>query len=117
MKLEIGKPIQQGEVYIKRLAEPPKTEGLTVVKETSRGFILSHSESGHHHILTGGTVLERPMRKEGLDAFYAILENPEEVIQDAANPHGSYSLPAGFYDIRISREHNPFTEQARRVAD
>ena len=117
MELEINKPVQQGEVYIRRLATAPKTDGLTAVKPTQKGFILSHSESGHHHLLTGGTVLERPARKEGLDAFYAILDEPEKVIQDAANPHGSYTLPAGFYDIRISREHNPFTEQARRVAD
>ena len=25
----------------------------------AKGFIISHSESGHHHLLTGGDVMER----------------------------------------------------------
>jgi len=114
--MEINTAIQQGEVYIRRIASMPDTAGTTEVKKTDKGFILSHSESGNHHLLTDGELLERPPLN-GMDRFYAILENPEKVIQDAANPHEAQNLPAGFYDIRISREYDPFTEQARRVAD
>lgn len=118
MKIEIGQVVQQGEVYIRRLASMPDTADTKPVKRGGKGFILSHSESGHHHILSGGDLLERPGNKAAMERFYAILENPETVIQDAAaKPHGHYDLPAGFYDIRISREYDPFAEQARRVAD
>lgn len=118
MKIEIGQAIQQGEVYIKRLADRPETDGLDTVSPTGNGYILAHSESGHHHILSGGDVLERSAKGAGMQKFYAILDNPEKIIQDAAgNPHQEIGLPPGFYDIRISREYNPFTEQARRVAD
>jgi len=113
--MKIGEALQQGEVYIRRI-EKPEIAGLKPVKKTEKGFILSHSESGNHHLLTDGELLERP-KQAGMDCFYAILENPEKVIQDAAVPHEAQNLPAGFYDIRISREFDPFTQQARRVAD
>ena len=117
MEIEIGQVIQQGEVRIKRLTDVPEIDGLQQRKRGKNGFILAHSESGHHHLLTGGDVLERPSNREGLEMLYAILDKPEQVIQDAASPHDAYTLPPGAYDIRISREFNPFAEQARRVAD
>jgi len=52
-----------------------------------------------------------------MQIFYAMLDEPQSFIQDAANPHGGYQLAPGIYEFRISREYNPFTEQARRVAD
>ena len=53
----------------------------------------------------------------GMQVFYAILDAPEKFIQDAANPHGGYALDPGIYRFDVSREFDPFAEQARRVAD
>ena len=53
----------------------------------------------------------------GMQIFYAILDAPEKFEQDAANPHGGFDLAAGIYEFRVSREFDPFAEQARRVAD
>lgn len=113
--MKIGEAIQQGEVYMKRIGSLPEGKFDSVMKG-EKGFILSHSEKGHHHLLEDGELLERPKRK-GLDMFYAILDNPSKLIQDASNPHGDHELPAGIYDIRISREYKPFLKEARRVAD
>ena len=95
-------------------------EGMTTKKaeRVAKGFIISHSESGHHHVLTGGEVMERTDNvPAGMQQFYAILDKSQEFIQDAANPHGGYKLDAGLYRIDVSRELDPFAEQARRVAD
>ena len=115
--MKIGDAIQQGEVYIRRIEQPGDMEGLSALEKTDKGFILSHSENGNHHMLTGGNVLERPNAPKGMQMLYAIVETPEKIIQDATVPHKTYDLPKGFYDIRISREHDPFTQQARQVAD
>lgn len=114
--MEINEVIQQGEVRIKRIADLSNTKELKKVNKPKGGYILSHSESGHHHILRDGELLERKGR-EGLEMFYAILDNPSKITQDAANPHEDQNLPAGIYDIRISREYNPFLKEARRVSD
>lgn len=115
--MNINEVIQQGEVRIKRIAELPTDETLTPVAKTKQGYILAHSESGHHHILTGGEVLERPAKMTGLQRMYAVITQTEKVIQDAAAPHKTQILEAGIYDIRISREFNPFLQAARKVSD
>lgn len=114
MKQIIG---AQGEITIIKVDEHAESKTQPVEK-TSKGFIISHSESGHHHILTGGDVMERTENvPQGMQIINAILENPESLIQDAGTPHDKFDLEAGLYEFRISREYNPFAEEARRVAD
>lgn len=111
-------PVAQGECRIIKIDALPEEMQTKTVDRIKAGFIISHSESGHHHILTGGDVIERTDNiPTGMQKFYAILAAPAQFIQDAANPHGGYDLPVGIYELRISREFNPFLEQARRVAD
>jgi hypothetical protein len=107
----------QGEITIFRVAKLPNGLTPSTGGKTAKGLIISHSESGHHHVLTGGAdVLERVM-PNGMKALYAILDEPQALIQDAAVPHEPHALPPGIYEFRIAREFDPFAEQARRVAD
>lgn len=109
--------VQQGEVRIVKIDAIPtcKTER---VERGAVGFVISHSESGHHHILTGGEVMERTEGvPAGMQIFYAILDAPEHLIQDAPGAHEAVHLPAGIIEFKISRTYNPFLDEARRVAD
>lgn len=107
----------QGEITIFKISKLPDGLAASTEGRTTKGAIISHSESGHHHVLTGGAeVLER-VSVVGMKCLYAILDEPAELIQDAAVPHDSHSLPAGIYEFRLAREFDPFAEQARRVAD
>lgn len=115
MKQVIG---QQGECRIVKIDALPKKMETKAAEKSKRGFIISHSESGHHHVLTGGDVMERTDNvPAGMQVFYAILKEPQQFIQDAANPHGGFALDPGIYRFDVSREFDPFAEQARRVAD
>ena len=108
----------QGEITIIKLDTLPDGFTSKPAERTAKGWIISHSESGHHHILTGGDVIERTGNvPAGMLVLYALLDAPAALVQDAAVPHGGYDLPAGFYEFRIAREYDPFAEQARRVAD
>lgn len=109
----------QGEITIIKISEAPTDfASMSKVDRSRLGWIISHSESGNHHVLTGGDVMERVRDvPTGMRTLYAILEKPEALIQDAATPHGSYQLDPGFYEFRIAREFDPFAEQARQVAD
>lgn len=117
MKEVIG---AQGEVTIIRIdAIPTGVQTRPATARNARGYvIISHSESGHHHVLTGGEVLERTDAPNGMQQFYAIFGEPVSLIQDApGNPHEGYDLEPGIYEMRVAREYDPFAEQARRVAD
>jgi len=115
MKQIIG---AQGEITIIKIDAIPANMATKPVERTGKGWIISHSESGHHHVLTGGDVMERTDNvPDGMQKLYALLTAPAALIQDAAVPHGHYDLAPGAYEFRISREYDPFAEQARRVAD
>jgi len=114
------KTFAQGEIYARKITEAP--EGLAPFTEkTDQGaWIISHSETGHHHVIdaAGVTVMERTEDvPAGLRILYAIVEAPTQLRQDAANAHEAHDLAPGIYEMRIAREYDPFTEQARRVAD
>lgn len=116
MKQIIG---AQGEITIIKLdALPEGVGGMKRAERIGAGWIISHSESGHHHVLTGGEVMERTERvPTGMQILYALLDGPARLEQDAQVPHGHFDLAPGVYEFRIAREHDPFAEQARRVAD
>lgn len=113
------KVIQQGEVRFKYIGETlPEGNYTPIKKESSKGFILSHSENGNHHILTGGEVLEKPTTLNGLKKFMAVITGTEQLIQDTGNnPHKTHEIGAGVWEVTISREFNPYLQEARRVAD
>lgn len=108
----------QGEIVIIKIDALPAGIETRPVAHTAKGWIIAHSESGHHHVLTGGEVMERMDNiPAGMQVLYALLDAPASLVQDAPIPHEGYDLPAGVYEFRIAREFDPFAEQARRVAD
>jgi hypothetical protein len=109
----------QSEITIIKIDALPANMRTKPVERTTRGYIISHSESGHHHVLTGGEVVERDddAVAQGMRIIYACLSAPADLEQDAATPHEKFELAEGVYEFRISREYDPFAEQARIVAD
>lgn len=108
----------QGEVTIIRIDDLPSDMETKAVERTAAGFIISHSEQGHHHMLSRGDVMERTSGVPGgMQILYAIVKEPARFFQNAAVPHGEYELNPGIYEMRISREFDPFADHARRVAD
>ena len=107
----------QGEIRIDRIAAiPDETKPFT--ERNSKGWIISHSEQGHHHVLGGNCeVLERVTAPAGARILYAIVKEPARLFQDATVPHQPVDLDPGIYEMRIKREFDPFSEQARLVAD
>lgn len=108
----------QGEIRIDRVDAFTDAETKPFTEKNKKGFIISHSEQGHHHILGGDVeVMERIKAPAGATILHAIVKEPTKLFQDAAIPHEPVSLDPGLYEFRIKREYDPFSEQARRVAD
>lgn len=109
----------QGEITVFRIDGEMPTGLVMHTEIDKRGRpIISHSESGNHHILDRAVmVMEKPDAPQGMRILYALLEDPVSLIQDASDAHGSHDLGAGLYEFRIAREFDPFSEQIRQVAD
>lgn len=113
---------QQGEVRIYKIdAIPENTNTIQCERTKSGDYVISHSESGHHHIIPGidADVISRTDSvPSGMKILYAIVRNPTALKQDAPTPHGSIQMDAGsLYELRISREYDAFADQIRRVMD
>jgi hypothetical protein len=111
--------VAQGEITIVPIAGPmPKGLVANTEKDRLGRPIVGHSESGHHHVLDRPMdLMEHPSPPAGMRILYALLDQPTALVQDAQDAHGSHQLEAGLYEFRIAREFDPFTEQARQVAD
>lgn len=111
--------IQQGEVRVEMIdGLPVNMADLVPVTVGPKGYVVAHSERGHHHIISGGTVLERVKDvPAGMRIFYAILDDPQALIQDAPHAHEQHALSPGVYEVRISREFRSMLGQARQVQD
>lgn len=109
----------QGEITIFRVGGDLPSGLVAYAEKDKLGRpIISHSESGAHHLLDAAVdVLEKPDAPEGMRILYALLDEPTRLFQDAPDAHGTHALEPGLYEFRIAREYDPFAEQARRVAD
>lgn len=109
----------QGEVNVGRIDALP--DGLIAVQPENGFLIVGHSEKGHHHgFRDDGSVMVMERVRDvpsGMTILYAIVENPTALVQDSPSPHERLLLDPGIYEIRISREYNPFLDEARRVKD
>lgn len=118
MPIERTPIANQGEIRIDLLSEDPGYDVKEFTERNDQGHIISHSESGHHHILGGDCgVMERVDAPTGMRILRAIVTQPTKLFQDAATPHEPVELAPGIYEFRIKREFDPFAEQAHRVAD
>ena len=115
----------QGEIMIRRIGDVPTMRGhglgFTPLALENGRFVIGHSETGHHHVLSSVKgcdvgVMERP--PEGMRVLRAILENPTSLhhLRDH-DTHESIALPPGEYEFRIAREYDPYAELARQSMD
>lgn len=116
MRTPIG---NQGEIRIDRIDEVPNVATEPFTERNAKGWIISHSEQGHHHLLErADQILQRTDAPTGATILYAIVKEPTRLFQDAAVPHEPLMLnDPGIYEFRIKREFDPFAEEVRRVAD
>lgn len=115
------KTFAQGEIYIRKIDALPDDLQPFHDKDKAGAWLISHSESGNHHVIDadGVTVMEQVKNvPAGMRILLAIVDEPTTLRQDAgANAHEAHDMPPGLYEMRIAREYDPFSEQARQVAD
>lgn len=110
----------QGEITTDVIDRLPADAVLRKVEPINGRLVISHSEQGHDHYIpvSDAELFERTDSvPAGMQIFYSIVKNPTALKQAAAVPHDEILLEARIYRHRISREYDPFLDQARRVAD
>ena len=110
--------VAQGEIRAYRIdAIPADVKPLPAGKG---GFIVGHSETGHHHVLVAkrAQVFEAKEAPQGMRVLYALLESPGELKHMREfDTHAPQVFEPGAYMFRTDREFDHYAELARRVAD
>ncbi len=108
----------QGEITVRRIKSIPA--GCTALALEGGRYVIGHSETGHHHVLSraGADVMVLDKPPEGMRILYAILKEPMSLDHlREHDTHESIMLEPGEYEFRIAREYDPYAELARISAD
>ena len=111
--VSFGRVAAQGDIMIIKLDEMPDVSSMKEVQPEGDNLIVTHSETGHHH------VLEREVAKmyESTDLEAFLVLHDEGTLRHLRDnhTHDSLNLPAGSYRVIRAREYTP--EGYRRVQD
>lgn len=116
---KIGAPIAQGDVFLFPVLEGDIPSNLQTHTPENGQIIVTHSESGHHHVID---VLEREApatmydTEDPLESWLEV-NRPTALRHTKEGPdkHAGVSIPTGKYLIRRQREDSP--EGWRRAID
>lgn len=104
----------QGDIYIRRVDALP-ANAVPVQPENGR-LIVTHSETGHHHIMVADRVKMFTLPDSIMDVFLQVEEDGATL--EHMRPHDTHETIAfnkGTYHVRRQREY--VAEGFRRVED
>jgi hypothetical protein len=112
-----NKPVAQGDMLIRKIEQLPKNVTLTLAEDGN--YVLTHSESGHHHIVRKQENIEFYANDNDPMIAYLVVNNPKEIClvehMRSFDTHAPYQLKDGVYEIRRQIESTP--EGFRRALD
>lgn len=103
----------QGDIYAMRIDHLPA--GAVVVPAEKGRVIVTHSETGHHHVMAADTVTMYRLPDSIMDCFLVVNEPATLEHLRPHDTHEPIKFEAGVYHVRRQREHTP--EGWRRVED
>lgn len=103
----------QGDIYIRRIDKLPKN--AVEVKEENGMLIVTHSETGHNHVMEAAKATMYSLPDSIMDCLLVVHE--ETTLNHLRNhdTHEPILFGKGTYHVRRQREYTP--EGFRRIED
>lgn len=112
-----NRPVAQGDMLIRKIDKLPKN--VIQTQPTEGSYILTHSESGHHHVVKEQENVAFYANDNDPMIAYLVVNNPKETClvehMRSFDTHAPYQLKDGVYEIRRQIESTP--EGFRRALD
>ena len=108
----------QGDLFIRRIDKLP--DGVKPMSSEHGNFIVAHSETGHHHIISERPNVQMYATDDPMMSYLQVIDATEqtEALLEHLRGHDTHEtikITSGIYELRRQREHTP--EGWRRVAD
>lgn len=109
-----NKPVAQGDMLIRKIDALPHE--VVEVKPENGNYILTHSETGHHHIVKAEPDVHFYQHANDNNLAYLVVDNTTKV-EHLRNhdTHAPFGFNPGIYEIRRQIESGP--EGFRRAID
>lgn len=105
----MNKCIRHGEALLVPVKEfPAKAKVFT-------SYVVSHSETGHHHVLESKHEFEVAVDKE--DLYLRLFEPAKLVHKKSVDKHNTLTVAPGRYKVVYKTEYNPWEQVISRVFD
>lgn len=112
MKTEI---VRHGEVILKPIKELPQDIKKVI---TTNDYVVAHSETGHHHVLTAEKDINIYSSIDGGKTFIEIPAIGKLWHKKSGKDiHKTHSIAPGVYEVIIKKEFNYFSGLLQRVRD
>ena len=102
-------PIRHGELLLLPVEEQDMTGAVEEVN-----YVASHSETEHHHVLTGRSQV---LEVEGRDTLVRLAADTTVEHRKSFDRHDTVAVPAGDWKILRKKEYDPFAKVMREVWD
>lgn len=103
----------QGDIYITRIASLP--DGVVRVSPENGSVIVTHSETGHHHVMLAERVKMWSIPDSIMEVFLTVEADTSLEHLREHDTHEPIMFSPGIYHVRRQREYVP--EGFRRVED
>ena len=105
----MSKLIRHGELILKKI------EFNEDVKwEKKQDFVASHSETGHHHVIAGSTLV---FETEGKNTIVKVTADTTVEHRKNHDRHETLDVPEGTYECIKKVEYDPIMKHVREVQD
>lgn len=114
--------INHGENAIIKISELP-AEAKPVTKDDANwlktGYIIGHSESGHHHVLETTEKLNSgfDIYVNADEIFFKVVNEAKVVHKKSFDIHQPVTIEPGIYKVVRKSEYDPFAKVIRQVWD
>jgi hypothetical protein len=105
----------QGDVMIQRMDEMPDLSRCVEVQPDGENLIVTHSETGHHHVLERDCAQMFDNKDNALESFLVLHRSTTLKHLRPHDTHAPIKLDPGQYRVIRQREYTP--EGFRRVQD
>lgn len=103
----------QGDILIRKIDALP--DGLQKHEPNGASIIVTHSETGHHHVMEADRVEMFVCKDNALECFLVVHRQATLEHLRPHDTHEAIQFEPGIYHVRRQREYSP--EGWRRVAD
>lgn len=95
----------QGDIYIKRVDSMP--EGVVEVQPENGKLIVTHSETGHHHVMEATKVKMFKLPDSIMDCLLVVEDQAALEHLRSFDTHEPILFEKGIYHVRRQREYVP----------